>query len=478
MPGTMKKLFTIILVTAVLLTACTIENSPIVDHIVTINATIAGNTKVALGSEDEKKVNWTENDIINLTINGAEYPFTWQEGTTFAYTGGKTLPILTQGMQITGAYASAFNTAQTGLKADVGNYMALSAKKTISTMQSYGDLNLTFSHGTSILKLTLSNEDFKGKEVTNIILKANNEVIAGATATFMGDAENGSVTIYLAIKPSSLENVTIHATCASKEYTAIMTDKSLTSGKLYNAYMEVAISNDYIDEYCINHGKGVEIDGVIWAPVNCGYHATDFKYGKLYQWGRKYGQGYNGQIYNEEGSYIGEYSDSIIPERINGPVDLATGQSKDNDAIFYYMNHSTDDWCRGAYHERWNSGSEAKPIKTEYDPCPEGWRVPTESELNALRKNRSEWTTEMGQVGKWFSGLSSYSENVSRVFLPAAGHIKKYDGYAIYRGAEAYYWSSRRYSYSDAYAHTFNNSDLFMEITSRANGFSVRCVQE
>ena len=40
---------------------------------------------------------------------------------------------------------------------------------------------------------------------------------------------------------------------------------------------------DYVDEYGINHGQGVEIDGVVWAPVNCGYHATDYKYGKLYQ---------------------------------------------------------------------------------------------------------------------------------------------------------------------------------------------------
>ena len=41
--------------------------------------------------------------------------------------------------------------------------------------------------------------------------------------------------------------------------------------------------SDYIDEYGINQGAGVEIDGVVWAPVNCGYHATDYPYGKLYQ---------------------------------------------------------------------------------------------------------------------------------------------------------------------------------------------------
>ena len=66
----MKKLFTIILMAAAILTACTKENNPVANQIVTINATIAGNTKVALGEgENEKKVNWTEGDVINLTIN-------------------------------------------------------------------------------------------------------------------------------------------------------------------------------------------------------------------------------------------------------------------------------------------------------------------------------------------------------------------------------------------------------------------------
>ena len=53
---------------------------------------------------------------------------------------------------------------------------------------------------------------------------------------------------------------------------------------------------DYIDEYGVNHGKGIAVGNIVWAPVNCGYKAATseskgFPYGKLYQWGRKYGQG-------------------------------------------------------------------------------------------------------------------------------------------------------------------------------------------
>ena len=71
----------------------------------------------------------------------------------------------------------------------------------------------------------------------------------------------------------------------------------------------------------------------------------------------------------------------------------------------------------------WNSGSEAGPVKTEYDPCPEGWRVPTYAELKSLFMNRSAWTTNsIGQTGYWFSGSESYTDQVPQLFFPAANY--------------------------------------------------------
>ena len=84
----MKKLFTMTLMAVVLFAACTHENDPVVKQIVTIQASIASDSRVALGDdEDEKKVSWTEGDKITLRISDVEYEFTWQEGTTFAYSG-------------------------------------------------------------------------------------------------------------------------------------------------------------------------------------------------------------------------------------------------------------------------------------------------------------------------------------------------------------------------------------------------------
>ena len=231
---------------------------------------------------------------------------------------------------------------------------------------------------------------------------------------------------------------------------------------------------DYVDEYGINHGTGVKIDGTVWAPVNCGYHATDFKYGKLYQWGRKYGQGYSGYLNDLNGNNIGEISDATLPVLSEGGVSEAIGNQESNSNVFYT---GSSDWIDSQNDELWNSGSESSPVKTESDPCPEGWRVPTYAELGKLRQNSSSWTTNAaGQPGCWFSGSSSYTEDVPQIFFPAAGY-RSHLGYAYNRGSYGYYWSSRS---NNDYANNlgFRNDYVSMYGHPRVTGFSVRCVQE
>jgi uncharacterized protein (TIGR02145 family) len=235
--------------------------------------------------------------------------------------------------------------------------------------------------------------------------------------------------------------------------------------------------NDYIDELGINHGPGVEIDGVVWAPVNCGYHETDFKYGKLYQWGRKYGQGYSGSFY-VNGNKTETYSDALVPATVPGPVAQSVGQSKDNENMFYYNSYPYD-WCSPQNDNLWNSGTESRPVKTEYDPCPEGWRVPTYAEFDKLNNNYSSWTTnELGQEGYWFSGTSSYTAAVPQVFFPAAGSRGNYDGKANSRGLYGTYWSSRADSDRANPLNFISTAVGLGGSGGRAGGYSVRCVHE
>ena len=233
-------------------------------------------------------------------------------------------------------------------------------------------------------------------------------------------------------------------------------------GKVAKCTVTVSSLADYIDEYGVNHGKGTEIGMAIWAPVNCGYHKDDFKYGKLYQWGRKYGQGYDG--------------DATTPTIEEGGISAITGQHKSKSNVFFT---STSDWLYPQDSKLWNSGTDSNPVKTENDPCPEGWRVPTYAELDELNNNSSYWTTDdNGRSGRWFSGPNSYTASVPQVFFPAAGCRDGSDGNAYNRGDYGRYWSSRPDS-GKAYYLFFNSSGRGMDYyyLNRAHGCSVRCVQ-
>ncbi len=252
---------------------------------------------------------------------------------------------------------------------------------------------------------------------------------------------------------------------------------AVADGVIANCSVSVKAFIDYVDEYNKNFGKGVAVGSTIWAPVNCGYKATIFDdngdvtdkgypYGKLYQWGRRYGQGY-------------DENDASVPTMSPGGVSLQGGQSAANENVFFLGSSDADfNWLYIENNYLWNSGTESYPIKGTYDPCPDGWRLPTYIEIRELERNHSSWmTNEDGQNGYWFSGPISYSEQVPQIFLSAAG-TRDREGKAINRGTSGDYWSSKPEA-SIGYTLSFSNngfSDTFD--LPRATAMSVRCVQE
>ncbi len=129
-------------------------------------------------------------------------------------------------------------------------------------------------------------------------------------------------------------------------------------------------------------------------------------------------------------------------------------------------------------HDLWNSGTEDNPVKTEYDPCPEGWRVPTYAELAHLTNSSSSFMTVGDQEGRYFCGDYTYLDNAPQVFFPAAGYRGSYYGDASDRGYyDGYYWSSCPYG-NYACLLYFSDGKAIMGYSYRANGYSVRCVQE
>ena len=239
----------------------------------------------------------------------------------------------------------------------------------------------------------------------------------------------------------------------------------------------IAVANvDYVDEYGVNHGKGTAVGMAVWAPVNCGYHETDYKWGKLYQWGRKYGQGYSGPLYDSSGNEIGKTSDATAPEFEEGGVSEISGNHKSNANVFYV---DLFDWVDPSNDQLWNIGSESSPVKTANDPCPAGWRVPTNTELCELQQNRFWTLKDEEYAGFWFSGPIPYSDDAQKVFLPAAGHRYHLEEDARSRGFMGNYWTSTPAERENAYYVDYYYGGVFINnFNSRALGHSVRCVQE
>ena len=234
----------------------------------------------------------------------------------------------------------------------------------------------------------------------------------------------------------------------------------------------------YIDENGVNRGQAVKIGETVWAPVNCGYHETDYKYGKMYQWGRKYGQGFTGdESTPSDGYYL----------QISG---LAA--AFDEKYAYYFFRNQFGFTAANELSEiiNWNFGTEESPVKTQYDPCPMGWRVPTLTEFKQLIAKHSSRVIDddTGITGMWFSGSSTYTESAPRIFLPVAGYLywqdKNVPDYKFRGTTGSYYTSSSKYYQADYYEFGVGIVSFDTVVYSptydypSSYGRSVRCVQE
>lgn len=143
------------------------------------------------------------------------------------------------------------------------------------------------------------------------------------------------------------------------------------------------------------------------------------------------------------------------------------------------LDMATDQSTPGAI-STWNK----KPIETganidwttANNPCPTGWRLPTRGEWSQVISNNT--VTKYGTDAQWTSGTSYVTGRKygDALFLPAAGYRYNYDGSLQYRGSAGYYWSSTTRSSSEGYYLHVAINDTKIGSTSRAYGYSIRCV--
>ena len=152
----------------------------------------------------------------------------------------------------------------------------------------------------------------------------------------------------------------------------------------------------------------------------------------------------------------------------------------------YYNLWSADNTVTGGY----NQGNDNPVIKTVYDPCPAGFKMPannaftgftttgqnssTQSELNV--DGTSDWATYQNNFGHNFWTSSSKTATIN---FPASGYRSYSDGSLDDVGSRGYCWSAVPSNSNFGCNFEFGSGNMYpLNNNSRAYGFSARPVSE
>ena len=218
--------------------------------------------------------------------------------------------------------------------------------------------------------------------------------------------------------------------------------------------------NGWITFMCYNLGADPNMtieEQMAYTPTS---NTDPTVYGDLYQWGRP--------IDGHE-------------KRTSDTTSILATTNTPEHSNFILTTNDPYDWRSGGGETaRWGDGSTNAAVpKATNDPCPDGWRMPTEKEWESIYGTASGNTWTWSRTATSGYKITPAGSSEPTLFLPAAGDRFENNGMLNSAGSYGYYWSStvlEVYSYYLFFYSSRVSPNGYC--SNRAEGKSCRCVAE